>query len=114
LGRIADNRFALVLPGMKPAYMIAILDRIREIAIESGTAVCGHRIELKLGGSFYPDNGDGARNLLAVGEQKLDGPNPRWEESLRALLRVGGTAAADNMTEESSGVASHGSRGTVH
>jgi len=90
LGRIADDRFAVVLPGMRPASMTAILNRIRELGVELGT-------ELKLGGSFYPDNGDGARNLLAVGEQKLDGPNQRWEESLRALLRVGGTAAADDL-----------------
>jgi len=87
LGRIAENRYALVLPGMKPAYMTAILDRMREIAVESGNA------EIKLGGSFYPDNGDGARNLLSVGEQKLDGPNQRWEDSLRALLKASETTA---------------------
>jgi diguanylate cyclase (GGDEF)-like protein len=87
LGRIAENRYALVLPGMKPAYMMAILDRMREIAVESGNA------EIKLGGSFYPDNGDGARNLLSVGEQKLDGPNQRWEDSLRALLKASETTA---------------------
>jgi diguanylate cyclase (GGDEF)-like protein/putative nucleotidyltransferase with HDIG domain len=102
LGRVAENRFALVLPGMKPAHMIAILDRMREIAVESGSAIRG--VELKLGGSFYPDDGDGARNLLSVGEQKLDGPSQCWEESLRALLRASGSAAeepTEEMTEDS-------------
>ena len=73
--------------------MIAILDRIREMAFESGIAVYGQRVEVNLGGAFYPDDGDGARNLLLVGEQKLEGPSQRWEESLRALVRAGGGAA---------------------
>lgn len=93
LGRIGENRFALILPGMKPVYMIAILDRIREMAFESGIAVCGQRVEVNLGGAFYPDDGDGARNLLLVGEQKLEGSTQRWEQSLRALVRAGGVAA---------------------
>jgi hypothetical protein len=87
---------------MKPAHMIAILDRMQEIAVESGSAIRG--VELKLGGSFYPDDGDGARNLLSVGEQKLDGPSQCWEESLRALLRASGSAAeepTEEMTEDS-------------
>jgi diguanylate cyclase (GGDEF)-like protein len=91
LGRIAENRFALVLPGLKPAYTIAILDRLHEIAAESGITVYGRHVDLKLGGAFYPDDADGARNLLSVGERKMEGPSQRWEESLRALLRAGKT-----------------------
>jgi diguanylate cyclase (GGDEF)-like protein len=99
LGRIAENRFALVLPGMKPAYVVAILDRLHEIAAESGATVCGREIDLKLGGAFYPDDADGARNLLSVGERKLDGPNRHWEQSLRALLNAGETAQGETPEE---------------
>ena len=117
VGRIADNRFALVLPGMKPVNMTAILNRMHELASDSGIAICGRKVEFKLGGAFYPDNGDGARNLLAVGEQKLDGPNERWEESLRALLSAGGTAVevgAGEAKVESFGLVPPGDRATVH
>jgi diguanylate cyclase (GGDEF)-like protein/putative nucleotidyltransferase with HDIG domain len=99
LGRIAENRFALVLPGMKPGYMIALLDRLHEIAAESGAAVCGREIDFGLGGAFYPDDGDGARNLLSVGERKLEGQSQRWEESLRALLRAGETEATEEVSQ---------------
>jgi len=90
LGRLAENRFALVLPGMKPAHMLAVLDRLHEIAAENGTAVCGSEVQLSLGGAFYPDDGDGGRNLILVAEQKLEEPGKSWEESLRALIRAGG------------------------
>jgi hypothetical protein len=43
--------------------------------------------------SFYPDDGDGGRSLLLVAESKLEESNQNWEESLRALIRVGGTKA---------------------
>lgn len=91
LGRIAENRLALVLPGMMPAYMVAILDRIQYIVQESGATIFGRPVDIHLGGAFYPDDGDGANNLLSVGERKLGGPGRRWEESLRALIRAGGT-----------------------
>jgi len=90
LGRLADSRLALVLPGMKPAHMNAVLDRLHEIAAEAGIAVCGVEVHLDLGGAFYPDDGDGGRNLLLVAEQKLEEPGESWESSLRALIREGG------------------------
>jgi diguanylate cyclase (GGDEF)-like protein/putative nucleotidyltransferase with HDIG domain len=90
LGRIAENRFALVLPGMKQSHMIAMLDRLHEIAGDSGRMVCGREVRLDLGGAFYPDDGDGGRNLLWVAEGKLEAFNQSWEESLRALIRAGG------------------------
>ena len=93
LGRLAENRIALVLPGMKPAHMIAILSRLQEIAAEAGTAVGARPVRLELGGAFYPDDGDGGRNLLSVAESKLEEPNQNWEESLRTLIRAGGTKA---------------------
>jgi diguanylate cyclase (GGDEF)-like protein len=88
LGRLEENRFALVLPGMKPAYMIAVLNRLHEIATEVGTAVFECPIQLELGGAFYPDDGDGGRNLVLVAERKLAGPSRSWEEDLRALIRA--------------------------
>lgn len=90
LGRIGENRFALVLPGMKQAHIIAMLDRLHEIAADSGRIVCEREVRLDLGGAFYPYDGDGGRNLLSVAEGKLEAFNQRWEESLRALIRAGG------------------------
>jgi diguanylate cyclase (GGDEF)-like protein/putative nucleotidyltransferase with HDIG domain len=90
LGRIKENRFALVLPRVKAAHVIAILDRMGEITNRSSAAVFGRPIVLKSAGAFYPDDGDGARHLLAVVEQRLEASSQRWEESLRALLHAGG------------------------
>jgi diguanylate cyclase (GGDEF)-like protein/putative nucleotidyltransferase with HDIG domain len=89
LGRTAENRFALVMPGMKPANMMSVIRRLHENTGEAGTAVYGHPLRLELGGAFYPDDGDGARNLLLVAERKLEGATPSWEESLRTLSRLG-------------------------
>lgn len=88
LGRLAENRFALVLPGMKPAYMMVILNRLHQIATEVGTAVCERPLQVELGGAFYPDDGDGGRNLVLVAERKLEGPSRSWEEGLRSLIRA--------------------------
>lgn len=95
LGRIGENRFALVLPRMKAAHVVAILDRMREITDRSGTAVFGRPVTLKSAGAFYPDDGDGARHLLSVGEQRLEGAHHSWEESLRALIHAGGTSVGE-------------------
>lgn len=93
LGRITENRFALVLPGLKPTHTIAILNRLHEIAAEAGTALDGPPLHLALGGAFYPEDGDGGGNLVLVAERKLEWPGRRWEESLRALILAGGAAA---------------------
>jgi diguanylate cyclase (GGDEF)-like protein/putative nucleotidyltransferase with HDIG domain len=99
LGRISENRFALVMPGMKPALMIAIINRVHEIAAEAGTAVCGRPLHLDFGGAFYPEDGDGGRNLLLLAERKLEGSNRSWEASLRALSRAGESPAEANRVE---------------
>jgi diguanylate cyclase (GGDEF)-like protein/putative nucleotidyltransferase with HDIG domain len=88
LGMLAENRFALVLPGMKPTHIIGLLNRLHEIASETGIAVCGRPVQMKLGGAFYPDDGDGGRNLAFIAERKLEEVTRGWEESLRALVRA--------------------------
>jgi putative nucleotidyltransferase with HDIG domain/diguanylate cyclase (GGDEF)-like protein len=95
MGRIEENRFALLLPQVKAAHVIAILERIREITEKSSTAVLGRPIQLKSAAAFYPDDGDGARHLLAVVEQRLEGSEQRWEESLRALIHAGAEHEAE-------------------
>jgi diguanylate cyclase (GGDEF)-like protein len=100
LGRIKENRFALVLPRVKAAHIVAILDRMGEITNRSSAAVYGRPIELKSAGAFYPDDGDGARHLLAVVEQRLEATNQRWEESLRALILAGATSLDSTAPEE--------------
>ena len=92
LGRIAGNRFAVMLPGMKPASMVAILDRIHQVAAEAGISLWKRPVDLKLGGAFYPEDGDGAKHLLSVAERKLERSSQRWEASLRALVRATPTA----------------------
>lgn len=86
LGRIGENRFALILPRVKAANMLTIVGRLREITYASSNTVLGHPVELNLAGAFYPDDGDGARHLLSVVEQRLQSSGERWEESLRALI----------------------------
>ena len=100
LGRIGLNRFALVLPRTKAAHVIAILDRMREVTDRTGTAAFGRAVALKSAGAFYPDDGDGARHLLSVGEKRLEGAHQRWEESLRALIHAGGTSVDPGVAVE--------------
>ena len=69
LGRIDQNRFGLVLPRVKAAHIVAILDRMREITNRSSESVFGRRVELKSAGVFYPDDGDGGRHLLSVASE---------------------------------------------
>ena len=75
---------------MRQANIVALLDRLHEIATDAGRTVCGQQVSLDLGGAFYPDDGDGGRNLLSVAEGKLEAFHQRWEESLRALILAGG------------------------
>jgi hypothetical protein len=93
------------ISALLPAHTLATLDRLHELAAKSGTAACGCTIDLKLGGALYPNDADGARNLLSVAERKADGLNERWEESLRELLRADkppGEAASGEEPERSS------------
>lgn len=92
LGRIDQNRFGLVLPRVKAAHIVAILDRMRDLTNRSSETVFGRRVELKSAGVFYPDDGDGGRHLLSVAERRLEASSERWEESLRALMQAGGTS----------------------
>jgi diguanylate cyclase (GGDEF)-like protein len=98
LARIEENRFALLLPRVKASNVVAILDRMREITEKSSTAVLGRPVGLKSAGALYPDDGDGARHLLAVVEQRLEGSKQRWEESLRALIHAGAAHPAPEAT----------------
>jgi diguanylate cyclase (GGDEF)-like protein/putative nucleotidyltransferase with HDIG domain len=101
LGRLKENRFAMVLPGMKPAHMIALINRSLEIADEAGTEICGSPLPLQLGVAFYPEDGDGGRNLLLVAERRLEGTSPGWEESLRALVLAGESSPDAGVAQES-------------
>lgn len=56
--------------------------------------IYGRDVASEWGGAFYPDDGDGRRNLLSVAEGRLEAVHRRWEESLRRLILAGGSSAA--------------------
>lgn len=100
LGRIDEHRFALILPRVRAANMLAILERLREITQASTNTVLGHPSDIRLAGAFYPDDGDGARHLLSVVEQRLASSGERWEESLRALILASKEGSAVEAPQE--------------
>jgi diguanylate cyclase (GGDEF)-like protein/putative nucleotidyltransferase with HDIG domain len=89
VGRLAENRIALVMPELKPADVVAVLNRVHTMANEQALRVFGIAAQLDVGGAFYPDDGEGSRNLLLVAQSKLEWESRSWEESLHALIQAG-------------------------
>ena len=86
VGRLGDDRFAVLLPGLGPQNMGAVVSRVRN-CVENAAQQAGFPMrEILIGGAFYPDDGEGARHLAAVAESKLQQGAGHWEASLKGLL----------------------------
>jgi len=101
VGRLGDNRFALLLPGLGPQNIAAVVSRLRN-TVEGAASRAGLPLrDIVLGGAFYPEDGEGVRHLLAVAESKLTQGAGRWESSLTALRDV---QLEDSSTQQDSSV----------
>jgi diguanylate cyclase (GGDEF)-like protein len=68
IGRVADNEFALVLPGVSPECAPAKQIRLWEIWQLIRSTHLG--FEFSVGQSTYPEDGDGAGHLLALAARR--------------------------------------------
>jgi diguanylate cyclase (GGDEF)-like protein/putative nucleotidyltransferase with HDIG domain len=86
VGRIGDNRFCMVMPGMKRENLAMKLSRLNEIAAEAARSACGHELAFVVGEVFYPDDGDGAKVLVSIAERRLVTEAQRRTADLTALI----------------------------
>ena len=68
IGRIGANSFAMVLPAAKSGQLSVFLDRIRLLVTQDSLE--DHTPHFSIGGATYPEDGDGARNLLTVAQRR--------------------------------------------
>lgn len=81
LGRMGDQTFAVVLPGMRRESLGVKTARLGEIASQADPSGLTP-ISLNIGMAFYPDDGDSSRTLLAVAQHRKSQPRGRVEESV--------------------------------
>jgi len=81
VGRLDGASFGVALPAMKPNHLSAMLDRLEALIASAG----GDEAQLRIGGAFYPEDGDGAKHLLALAQRRSNNPQPEWTESIRAM-----------------------------
>jgi putative nucleotidyltransferase with HDIG domain len=74
--------FTASLPAMRPVDLRSLLDRLRALADGSDSDVV---LDLNIGGSFYPEDGDGARHLLQLARHRAVDQRSDWTESINAL-----------------------------
>jgi diguanylate cyclase (GGDEF)-like protein/putative nucleotidyltransferase with HDIG domain len=88
VGRIGEATFALVLPGMKRDGLVSKLVTLDEIAREACERLGRGTAHFMIGEAFYPDDGDGARQLLSLAERRLSIYAQRQTADLAALHTV--------------------------
>jgi diguanylate cyclase (GGDEF)-like protein len=88
VGRIGEATFALVLPGMKPEALVSKLGTMDDIAGEACERLGRGIAHFMIGEAFYPDDGDGARQLLSLAERRLSINAQRQTADLAALNTV--------------------------
>jgi diguanylate cyclase (GGDEF)-like protein/putative nucleotidyltransferase with HDIG domain len=94
VGRLGEDRFGLLLPGLGPANVAAVVSRLRN-AVEQTAMTAGEPLrQVMLSGAFYPEDGEGARHILGVAESRLEQGMGNWEASLDALRAASGKTGA--------------------
>jgi GGDEF domain-containing protein len=82
VGRLGPESFAIVLPGAKPNQLAAVRERILVLAAGGS---CDDHISFSIGGAFYPEDGDGAHNLLEVAQRRARSSQAVAPGALQAL-----------------------------
>jgi diguanylate cyclase (GGDEF)-like protein/putative nucleotidyltransferase with HDIG domain len=89
VARVGPDTFTLILPGMRPKAigqkveeLVAIVSRTFPQAIETGT------MRFQLGASFYPDDADTLKLLLAIAEGRKETEHSGSTRSLLALAEA--------------------------
>ena len=94
VGRTEEATFTLVLPGMKREALVSKLARLDEITEASCKRIGHSPVHCVIGEAFYPEDGDGARQLLSLAEGRLNVHVRRHTADLAALRAVVGTKPA--------------------
>ena len=94
VGRTEEATFTLILPGMKREALISKLARLDEITDSSCKQIGQTAVHIVIGESLYPEDGDGARQLLSLAEGRLNVHVQRHTADLAALRKVIGTKPA--------------------
>lgn len=87
VARIGDDRFALVLPGMRRRDVVSKVARLDAIVAEAAQPGSDHRrmVRFIFGEAFYPDDADGAKPLLAIAVRRLEQHPSETTEGIIAL-----------------------------
>jgi diguanylate cyclase (GGDEF)-like protein len=104
VGRIGEDRFALILPGMTPQDMAVKASGLE--AVVAGLAAASHpgTVRLVCGAAFYPEDGDLPKLLLAIAERRAEQHLADLTASITALdARVGRPATSPVTAETAPG-----------
>jgi diguanylate cyclase (GGDEF)-like protein/putative nucleotidyltransferase with HDIG domain len=91
VGRTEEATFTLVLPGMKREALVSKLARLNQITEASCKQIGQTSVHCVIGEALYPEDGDGARQLLSLAEGRLNVHVQRHTADLAALRAVVGT-----------------------
>jgi diguanylate cyclase (GGDEF)-like protein/putative nucleotidyltransferase with HDIG domain len=69
VARMGGDEFVLLLPGGSRDSILARIDELRQIAIE--TAIPAHTVAMSVGEACYPDDGSDAEELLAAADRRM-------------------------------------------
>ena len=87
IGRIGNNEFALVLPGMKADSLPVKLARLQVAAQKSRVTL--RELPFAVGQAFYPEDGDGKGHLLLLAARRAEPITTKHTpDSLQALVRA--------------------------
>ncbi len=91
VGRLGGDEFVFVLPGMSAADVSELLPRLEQAVEEASLMVCqGKGVTVSVGGSFFPEDGATAEELLAEADRRMYGEKEthyrHLGESTRAQL----------------------------
>ena len=67
IGRIRDNEFVIVMPGLTPQAVRAKAAKLMQISVDAG----GEQLHLLAAEGLYPDDGTEAEALLAAADRRL-------------------------------------------
>ena len=72
VGRLGGDEFVFVLPGMNAIDVSELMPRLEQAVEEASMTVCqGKGVTVSVGGSFFPEDGGTAEELLAEADRRM-------------------------------------------
>ncbi len=89
VGRLGGDEFVFVLPGMNAIDVSELMARLEQAVEEASISVCqGKGVTVSVGGSFFPEDGATAEELLAEADRRMYGAKETHYRQLGELARV--------------------------